>query len=253
MVGILPATLTSPSLSVTANASATLAQSQAVGSLASAAASVLVVATPQVTLAGTVTVTVTFTVDAALGVPGGSPAAFTLALARPNEVATMLKATADAPANGQLTSPATFQISVGSGTPVTVTVPVDATNTTIDDLVADINTAIEATRLGGNVVAGHSLNRLTLSTNGFASLTISSAVGDATKTKLRFNDATLAAAIGFTTNTSFMQRLAPVQTFVLDDFLESVRGIQKLIEDQQFKALTTDIPCLVKAWTMHWV
>ncbi len=237
-VGILPATLTSPSLSVTANASATLAQSQAVGSLASAAASVLVVATPQVSLAGTVTVTV----DAALGVPGGSPAAFTLALSRPNEVATTLKATADAPANGQLTSPATFQISVGSGTPVTVTVPVDATNTTIDDLVADINTAIEATRLGGNVVAGRSLNRLTLSTNGFASLTISSAVGDATKTKLRFNDVTLAAAIGFTTNTSFMQRLAPVQTFVLDDFLESVRGIQKLIEDQQFKALTTDIP-----------
>ena len=195
---------------------------------------------PQVTLAGNVTVSV----DPTIGVPAGSPASFTVGLARPNEVSTILLATAAAPANGRLTAPATFQVSVGSGAPVSVTVPVDATNTSIDELISDINAAISSTRLGGNLIAGRSGNQLTLSADGFESLSIVSAASDPTKTQLRFNDATISPAITATTNTTFAQMLAPVRTFAVDDFLDSVRGLQKLLSEGRLQHLTTQIPLI---------
>lgn len=53
--------------------------------------------------------------------------------------------TAPTPYNGQLTSAATLQFFVnGSPAPVTVTVNPDASNNSIDDLIADINSALDA-------------------------------------------------------------------------------------------------------------
>lgn len=74
-----------------------------------------------------------------------------------------------APANGQLSADAHFSVSAGGGLPVNVTLPQSATtgNASLDDLVIDINVAIAATTLGGDVVAARDLNdntRLTLTT-----------------------------------------------------------------------------------------
>lgn len=67
---------------------------------------------------------------------------------------TVLTGTDALPANGQLTGDAHFQLAVGSGTPVAVTVYRKTTNTTVDDLVADVNTALTAAGLGNQVAAG---------------------------------------------------------------------------------------------------
>ena len=53
---------------------------------------------------------------------------------------------------------------------MTVTVPADATNVNVDDLVADINAALGAAGLGSQVLAGKSGGTITLATKG---LTIS--------------------------------------------------------------------------------
>ncbi|HEY7116284.1 MAG TPA: hypothetical protein VH475_06850, partial [Tepidisphaeraceae bacterium] len=97
----------------------------------------------------------------------------------------------DAPTNGRLSAPAHFSVQVGSDDPVDVTVPADATNSTIDDLVADINTALTAAGLGDTVKAGRNGNKITFSTSGLltpASLTISTSAGDPAQTQLGFSD-----------------------------------------------------------------
>ena len=52
-----------------------------------------------------------------------------------------LTADSDAPADGVLTGEATFALAVGTLAPVTVTVPAVASNSSLDDLVGDINAA----------------------------------------------------------------------------------------------------------------
>src|SRR5207248_834411 len=113
-------------------------------------------------------------VDSTYGVNPNTPAAFDLGLATPNRLATVLTATAAPPADFRLTAAANFMLAVGSAAPAAVKVAADTTNLSIDDLVVDINTAIQATSLRALVVAGRSGNLITLSTSGFYSLTISS-------------------------------------------------------------------------------
>ncbi len=55
-----------------------------------------------------------------------------------DQLQSVLTATGDAPANGQISGPATFRVSIDGSPHVNVTVPRDTTNTSIDDLVADI-------------------------------------------------------------------------------------------------------------------
>ncbi len=123
-------------------------------------------------------------VDASLGVSNSNPASIDLRLSSPNEWSTRLVGSVDAPVNGRLSSPANFSISLGSGTPVSISVPVDVNNQSIDDLVSDISAAMVGTRLNGNVLASRQGNRIVLSTFGFFDLAVSSAVSDSATTQL---------------------------------------------------------------------
>jgi len=58
----------------------------------------------------------------------------------------------DAVAGGQLTDDVMFALTVGDADPVDVTVPVSV-NTSIDDLVADVNTALVLAGVGGEIIA----------------------------------------------------------------------------------------------------
>jgi hypothetical protein len=97
---------------------------------------------------------------------------------------TVLTGTADAPTNGQLSGDAHFALTVGTNAPVNVTVAKDATNTTIDNLVTDINTALATAGLGGTVTAGHNGNRITLTENNAELLQVSASAGDPALTDL---------------------------------------------------------------------
>ncbi len=104
----------------------------------------------------------------------------------------VLSASADAPANGRLTSDAHVTLHVNEAAPVNVTLTSAATstNTSLDDLVVDINAALNAAGLTG-VAAARSGNRLTLSAvpspaSDSPLLRLSSAAGDAAITQLRF-------------------------------------------------------------------
>jgi hypothetical protein len=88
-----------------------------------------------------------------------------------SDLSAVMRATAPAPANGQLTGDANFTLNLGFSGPVSVTLPSSATlgNTSRADLVADFNDALSAAGLGGDLVAavdpsGH----LTLATLGSA-------------------------------------------------------------------------------------
>ena len=160
-----------------------------------------------------------------------------------NQWTTRLLASADAPANGKLTSDAHFDITLGGSTPVSIIVAADNTNVTMDDLVADLNSAISSTRLSGNVVASHQGDRIILSANGFSKLRVSSLAGDSATTILHLGGQSANAAIGYTTNTVFDQKLAPLLTFRTEQFTDAVQRILGLF-DQQLSHLTTPIPML---------
>ena len=72
---------------------------------------------------------------------------------------------------GRITAAAQWTLSLNAAPPVTINVPVDATNANIDALVADVNTAIAATSIGTQVVARRVANRLSLVTNGLGNTT----------------------------------------------------------------------------------
>ncbi|RLC09329.1 MAG: hypothetical protein DRH43_08470, partial [Deltaproteobacteria bacterium] len=84
----------------------------------------------------------------------------------------VLIATGDAPADGRLSGDARFTLSVNGADPVSVVVKADATNgndgtpanENIDDLVADLNTAIISADLNSLVRAGRIGNKLKFST-----------------------------------------------------------------------------------------
>ncbi len=182
--------------------------------------------------------------DAPLNVANGT-ASFTLGLSTPNQWDTRLVALADGPANGQLTSPATFNINFGTGSPVPIVVPVDNSNQTLDDLVADINQAISITRLVGDVRAIRQNNKTGLVCDGLYGLSVTSTPGNSADTQLHLHGASAAPAIHANLNSVFQQRLAPIQNFSMDDFVDSVRKILALFEEQKLPHLTTDLP-LVK-------
>jgi Ca2+-binding RTX toxin-like protein len=97
----------------------------------------------------------------------------------------------DAPTNGRLSSAAHFTVTVGGNDPVNVTVAADATNNSIDDLVADINAALTAAGLSDTVKAGRSANKITFASQGLLttpSLTISSTAVDSAETQLGLAD-----------------------------------------------------------------
>ncbi|HEV3084142.1 MAG TPA: hypothetical protein VGY66_30445, partial [Gemmataceae bacterium] len=75
----------------------------------------------------------------------------------------MLTGSADLPANGQLTGPATFDLSFNGNPAMHVTVPVDAASTSPTTLVADVNLALASAGLGSVVTASLTGNKLTLS------------------------------------------------------------------------------------------
>ncbi len=105
--------------------------------------------------------------------------------------AAVLTATSAAPANGVLSAPAHFTLAVGERAPTAVTVPADASNTSVDDLVADINTALDQAGLNAVVVAGRDGDKLTLSTKGTGvapDLMILAADGDPALSELRFQN-----------------------------------------------------------------
>ena len=85
----------------------------------------------------------------------------------------------------------TLCLTVGGATPVAVTVPVDNTNQSVADLVANINSALAVVGLRAQVTAGKSGNAITLTTNGFNSLTINSVAGDTTQTELQISNGTV--------------------------------------------------------------
>ena len=122
--------------------------------------------------------------------------------------------------------------------------PAAAGNQTLDDLVANINAALQATSLGTSVAAGRSGNRITLSTNGFYGLAISSAAADAAQTDLHLGNAAIGPAITYTANTSYQNYVAPVRTFGAADFLTSVQGILDLFQNGKLNAFTSKVPML---------
>ncbi len=104
---------------------------------------------------------------------------------RLDRLQTVLTASGDAPANGRIPSAARLSIKLNGAAPVTVTVLVDNTNTNIDDLVADINAALNRTSLKGKVVAGRTASRLTLTSDTDTGLEVDSLPGDPAETVLQ--------------------------------------------------------------------
>ncbi len=71
------------------------------------------------------------------------------------------------PANGRLTAAQTFSLGLNAGAPIVLTINPDATNNSAADLVADINTALNATALKGKVIATLQGGKLSLATTIF--------------------------------------------------------------------------------------
>ncbi|MEX0641054.1 MAG: hypothetical protein WD468_00055, partial [Pirellulales bacterium] len=100
-----------------------------------------------------------------------------------------LVSTAAGPANGQLSAIAHFSLSIGSAAPVDVFVAPDLTNSSLDHLVADINTALTAAGIGPLVEADRSVSRIVLRLRQQGSpdsLAIHIPAGDPAITQLRF-------------------------------------------------------------------
>src|SRR5262245_15367868 len=113
-----------------------------------------------------------------------------------NDSPAILVDSADAPVNGVLSGAATFKLKLGNAGPVDVTVQPDASNTSLGDLVDDLNNALDGAGLGASVVAGREGNRITLALRdplSQAALTLS-APNDETIAKLHFSDGQHASA-----------------------------------------------------------
>ena len=119
----------------------------------------------------------------------------------------VLTAANDAPADGVLTSAATFALAVGSLAAANVVVPPDPSNHSLDDLVADLNAAIAGLpSIAGKVQAGRQGSRLTLSTTAQANspiLQLTANAADPAVTQLGF--ATSQSASGDLTSQFFIQ------------------------------------------------
>ncbi|MDB5319040.1 MAG: cya 2, partial [Phycisphaerales bacterium] len=105
--------------------------------------------------------------------------------------AAVITAAKDAVANGKLSGAAHFSVAVGGDDAVDVTVPADATNATVADLVADINAALATAGLGDTVQAGKSGNKITFSTKGLLTtpaLTINASSSDPAQTQMGLSD-----------------------------------------------------------------
>ncbi len=242
-IGILPVTITTGTLNIAANTGVQLNRQLALYEMDSPEPADVQLAIPTTTLAGNFVTSV----PGALGVTSSNPASFGLTLTTPNQWETRLVALADAPVNGRLPSDATMQIRWGQGAPVDVVVAVDNTNQNIDDLVFDINQAIRNTRLEGNVVAQRQGNRIALVADSFYALSVDSLIGDPADITLRLRGTSAASAIATTMNTVFAQRVAPIQSFQLEDFIGSVQGIVDLFEQDRLRSLTSDIPLIDKS------
>ena len=120
----------------------------------------------------------------------------------------VLLAAADAPTNGQVTSDIAFTLSLNGGAPVLISVPSDETdgnsgeaaNTSIDDLVEDLNTALSQVGLDLSVLAGRQGDRIKLTTvsgGSTASLKLHADASNAALTELHFTDDELATVETF--------------------------------------------------------
>lgn len=138
----------------------------------------------------------------------------------------VLAGTNNAPANGVLNSPTVFELKLNGGSKVMVNVDPDANNQKIDDLVADINTALGTAGLGSSVIAGRDGARITFTTaNSSDSLVINAAVPE----------------LGFDPN----QQSKPVFKFdtiqELVDNLIPLTGLDKAGIDAKYDAATNAI------------
>ncbi len=183
-------------------------------------------------------------VDPALGVSSSNPATFTLGLTAANQWSTRLVASADAPVNGQLADKAKLAITLGNGAAVAIEVAADATNTSLDDLVSDINAAIGGTRLAGNVRALRQSGRIAFEALGAFALSVDAPAGELGDTALHLRGLNAPAAILSTLNSVFQEKLLPLVGFKTEDFIAGVQDLVKLFDDNYLRHLTTDIPLL---------
>jgi len=123
--------------------------------------------------AATATFTATATLNATFGIELGN-------------LQTVLTGTAAAPSNGQLSADAHFALAIGGGTPVNVTVTAATTqnNTSLSQLVVDLNAALVAAGVGNQVVAGRSSGFITLTESNGAGLQVTASASDPAITQL---------------------------------------------------------------------
>ncbi len=112
------------------------------------------------------------------------------------EASTVLTALAPAPAGGQLSGPAHLSLSLGSGQPISLTFTASSSNSALSNLATNINTALAAAGLAGEVSAGTSGDLLT-----FTAL-----VSTAAPLSIRFPAADPAAELGFNSGQSSADR-----------------------------------------------
>ena len=126
--------------------------------------------------AANASVSTTATLNATLGVNLGS-------------LQTVLTATSPAPANGQLTADAHFSLTIGSGTPINVTLPAAATqgNQSLSNLVSELNSALASAGLSSAVVAGSMSSMLTLTGLNDNSVQLTAAATDPAVSQLGFS------------------------------------------------------------------
>ncbi|MEX2188872.1 MAG: right-handed parallel beta-helix repeat-containing protein [Pirellulales bacterium] len=101
----------------------------------------------------------------------------------------VVTAAGTAPSDGVLSSDAHFALTVGDGGPMPIVVPRDDANTSVADLVADINAAIDATCLSGRVTASHDNGTLRLAArviDSAPSFHLEATAGDSAITDLHF-------------------------------------------------------------------
>ena len=100
------------------------------------------------------------------------------------DLQTILTGSADAPANGRLSSNAHFTLTLNSGTPTTIAVAADPTNNSVADLTADINSALAFAGLSGQILAVSTGNRLSLRAATGSTLQVTAATANSANTEL---------------------------------------------------------------------
>ena len=101
-----------------------------------------------------------------------------------DQLQTVLTATGDAPSNGVLSATANLYVSLNGASGIHLTVARDTTNTSLDDLVADINAAIGLSNLHGKLTAGRTGARLTLTAATGSGLQVTAQAADTASTQL---------------------------------------------------------------------